>query len=179
MKKLREKVAMVPQRAVLFKGTINENIRWGREDASEKEIEKALKISQAWDFVNTLEEKGETLVTQGATNLSGGQKQRLTIARAIVMNLDILILDDSASALDFTTDAALRSSINKELYDKTVIIVSQRVSTIMGADKIIVLDKGNVVGIGSHEELIKKNDVYREISLSQLSEEEVITNGRK
>lgn len=177
MKKLREKVAMVPQRAVLFKGTINENIRWGKEDATEEEIKNALKISQAWDFVDSLDEKGETHVTQGGTNLSGGQKQRLTIARAIVMKPDILILDDSASALDFTTDAALRSSINKELHDKTVIIVSQRVSTVMGADKIIVLDKGNVVGIGTHEKLIKENEVYREISLSQLSEKEVMTNG--
>ncbi len=173
LKTLRRKVGMVPQRAVLFKGTINDNIRWGSPDATEEDIEKALKIAQAWEFVDGLSAKGQTMVSQGGTNLSGGQRQRLTIARAVVMNPDILILDDSASALDFKTDAALRKAIREETGQSTVMIVSQRVSTVMAADQIIVMDRGNVAGIGTHDQLRKENDVYKEICLSQLSEEEV------
>lgn len=173
LKELRKKVGVVPQRAVLFKGTINENIRWGAQDATQEEIEKALEIAQASDFVNDLPRKGESMVSQGGKNLSGGQKQRLTIARALVSQPEILILDDSASALDYRTDAALRQAIETQTRESTVIIVSQRVSTVMGSDKIVVLDNGAVVGIGSHELLKKENPVYREICLSQLSEEEV------
>lgn len=176
VKELREKVGVVPQRAALFKGTINENVRWGNEKASEEEIAKALDIAQATEFVNGLSQKGESMVSQGATNLSGGQKQRLTIARALVGQPEILILDDSASALDFATDAALRKDIKEQTKGSTVVIVSQRVSTVMGADRILVLDNGHVAGIGSHDQLKEENDVYKEICLSQLSEEEVATS---
>lgn len=173
LKALRQQIGMVPQRAVLFKGTINENIRWGAENATEADIKKALEIAQAWEFVDDLSEKGETMISQGGKNLSGGQKQRLTIARALVSNPEVIILDDSASALDFATDAALRKAIRQETKESTVMIVSQRVSTIMGADKIIVLDHGQVAGIGTHQILKEESEVYREICLSQLSEEEV------
>lgn len=173
LKALRRKIGMVPQRAVLFKGTINENIRWGAENATEADIKRALEIAQAWEFVDDLSKKGETMISQGGKNLSGGQKQRLTIARALVSNPEVIILDDSASALDFATDAALRKAIRQETKESTVMIVSQRVSTIMGADKIIVLDRGQVAGIGTHQILKEESEVYREICLSQLSEEEV------
>ena len=173
LKQLRQKIGMVPQRAVLFKGTINENIRWGAKEATEDNIQQALEIAQAKEFVEQLPEKGQTMISQGGKNLSGGQKQRLTIARALVSNPDILVLDDSASALDFATDAALRRAIQEQTKQSTVMIVSQRVSTILGSDKIIVLDHGCVAGIGTHEQLKKECDVYREICLSQLSEEEV------
>lgn len=170
---LRHKIGVVPQRAVLFSGTVNENIRWGEEKATEQDIKRALDIAQASEFVGGLARKGETRITQGGQNLSGGQRQRLTIARALVGRPDVLILDDSASALDFTTDAALRKALKEETGGSTVILVSQRVSTIMDADKIIVLDNGMVKGIGTHAELIVNSDVYREICQSQLSEEEV------
>lgn len=173
LNRLRQKIGVVPQRAVLFSGTIDQNIRWGGENATDNEIRRALHIAQAWEFVNVLPEKGSTLISQGGKNLSGGQKQRLTIARALVGNPNIIILDDSASALDFATDAALRQAIQTETKGSTVIIVSQRVSTIMGADKIIVLDDGLVAGIGTHKELSASCDVYQEICLSQLSAEEV------
>lgn len=176
LKQLRQKVGMVPQRAILFKGTINDNIRWGNEEASDAEIRTALEIAQAWEFVDGLRRKGESMVSQGGKNLSGGQRQRLTIARALVSNPDILILDDSASALDYKTDAALRKAIKERTQESTVIIVSQRVSTVMGADKIIVLDNGYVAGIGTHKQLQEESDVYREICSSQLSEEEVATS---
>ena len=170
---LRHKIGVVPQRAVLFSGTVNENIRWGAENALDQDIEDALYIAQASDFVEGLPQKGDTMITQGGKNLSGGQKQRLTIARALIGKPEVLILDDSASALDFATDAALRKAIKEQTEESTVIIVSQRVSTIMGADKIIVLDNGIIKGIGTHQELNASSDVYREICLSQLSEEEV------
>ncbi|NLI89278.1 MAG: ABC transporter ATP-binding protein [Epulopiscium sp.] len=176
VKELRQKIGVVPQRAALFKGTINENIRWGNEEASEEEISKALDIAQATEFVNGLSQKGESMVSQGATNLSGGQKQRLTIARALVGQPEILILDDSASALDFATDAALRKAIKEQTKGSTVVIVSQRVSTVMGADRILVLDNGRAAGIGTHDQLKEENEVYKEICLSQLSEEEVATS---
>lgn len=170
---LRRKVGMVPQQAVLFKGTIQENMRWGKEDASEKEIFHALSVAQAEEFVRKKPEGLNTMISQGGTNLSGGQRQRLTIARALVGNPEILILDDSASALDFATDAALRSAIKKETGEMTVFLVSQRASSVRQADKILVLDDGELAGVGTHEQLFKSCQVYREICLSQLSEEEV------
>ncbi len=173
---LRKKVGVVPQQAVLFSGTIDENIRWGAQDASHDDIQRALDIAQASEFVSGLTQKGDTNITQGGKNLSGGQKQRLTIARALVGKPDILILDDSASALDFATDAALRRAIREQTKDNTVIIVSQRVSTIRDADKIIVLDGGIIKGIGTHTQLNETSDVYREICLSQLSKDEVNNN---
>lgn len=171
---LRDKIGIVPQKAVLFKGTIRDNIRWGKKDATDEEIYEALRTAQAAAFV---EEKNEGLdlpILQGGKNLSGGQKQRLTIARALVKRPEILILDDSASALDFATDAALRKAIRENTRDMTVFIVSQRASSIRNADRILVLDDGHLAGSGTHRELLKTCDVYREICLSQLSEEEVL-----
>ncbi|MBS5065939.1 MAG: ABC transporter ATP-binding protein [Hungatella hathewayi] len=171
---LRDKIGIVPQKAVLFKGTIRDNIRWGKKDATDEEIYEALRTAQAAAFV---EEKNEGLdlpILQGGKNLSGGQKQRLTIARALVKRPEILILDDSASALDFATDAALRKAIRENTRDMTVFIVSQRASSIRNADRILVLDDGRLAGSGTHRELLKTCDVYREICLSQLSEEEVL-----
>ena len=170
---LRRKVGMVPQQAVLFKGTIRENMRWGKEDASEKEIFHALSIAQAEEFVRKKPEGLNTMISQGGTNLSGGQRQRLTIARALVGNPEILILDDSASALDFATDAALRRAIRKETGKMTVFLVSQRASSVRQADKILVLDDGELAGVGTHQQLFESCQVYREICLSQLSEKEV------
>lgn len=170
---LRRKVGMVPQQAVLFKGTIRENMRWGKEDASEKEIFHALSVAQAEEFVRKKPEGLNTMISQGGTNLSGGQRQRLTIARALVGEPEILILDDSASALDFATDAALRRAIRKETGKMTVFLVSQRASSVRQADKILVLDDGELAGVGTHQQLFESCQVYREICLSQLSEEEV------
>ncbi|WP_143316774.1 ABC transporter ATP-binding protein [Clostridium sp. HBUAS56017] len=173
LKNLRSKIGLVPQKAVLFSGTIRKNMSWGLENITDEDIEISLDISQSTEFVNKLPEKYETFISQGGKNLSGGQKQRLTIARALMKNPEILILDDSASALDFATDAKLRKAINEKTKNMTVILVSQRASTIRNADKIIVLDGGNVQGIGSHEELIENCQVYKEICLSQLSSKEV------
>lgn len=170
---LRRKVGMVPQQAVLFKGTIRENMRWGKEDASEKEIFHALSVAQAEEFVRKKPEGLNTMISQGGTNLSGGQRQRLTIARALVGEPEILILDDSASALDFATDAALRRAIRKETGKMTVFLVSQRASSVRQSDKILVLDDGELAGVGTHQQLFESCQVYREICLSQLSEEEV------
>lgn len=170
---LRRKVGMVPQQAVLFKETIRENMRWGKEDASEKEIFHALSVAQAEEFVRKKPEGLNTMISQGGTNLSGGQRQRLTIARALVGEPEILILDDSASALDFATDAALRRAIRKETGKMTVFLVSQRASSVRQADKILVLDDGELAGVGTHQQLFESCQVYREICLSQLSEEEV------
>ncbi len=164
---LRDTIGVVPQRAVLFKGTIRENLLWGNEDASGADIEDALRISQAKEFVDTKEGRLDFMIAQGGKNLSGGQKQRLTIARAIVRKPQILILDDSASALDFATDAKLRAAIKGMKNDMTVIIVSQRASSIQYADKIVVLDDGAVAGIGTHEELLAENEIYQEIYYSQ------------
>lgn len=166
---LRKKIGIVPQKAVLFQGTIAENIRWGNRAATEEEIEKALEIAQAKDFVDEKDGGIQFKIAQGGKNLSGGQKQRLTIARAVVRKPEILILDDSASALDFATDAALRKAIKEQTDKMTVLIVSQRASTIMYADKIIVMDDGEVAGIGSHAALLKNCQVYQEICQSQLS----------
>ena len=164
---LREKIGVVPQKAVLFKGTIRENLLWGNEHASEQDIEDALRISQAKEFVDTKEGRLDFMIAQGGKNLSGGQKQRLTIARAIVRKPDILILDDSASALDFATDAKLRAAVKDMGNDMTVIIVSQRAASIMFADKIVVMDDGAVAGIGTHEQLLADNKIYQEIYYSQ------------
>lgn len=164
---LRNAIGIVPQKAVLFKGTIRENLLWGNENASNEDLEEAIAISQAKEFVDTKEGRLEFKVAQGGKNLSGGQKQRLTIARAIVRKPQILILDDSASALDFATDARLRQAIKGMKNDMTVIIVSQRTSSIQHADKIIVMDDGKVAGLGTHEELLAGNDIYQEIYYSQ------------
>ena len=169
---LREKIGLVPQRSVLFRGTLRSNMQWGKPDATDAEIYAALKTAQAYDFV---EQKGEGLelqVEQEGRNFSGGQKQRLAIARALVRRPEILILDDSASALDFATDAALRKAIKTDTENMTVFLISQRVSTVRNSDQIIVLDDGQVAGIGTHAELYRNCSVYHEICLSQLSKEE-------
>lgn len=170
---LREKIGFVPQKGVLFTGTIKENIKYGNDKVSDSDVEKALDISQATEFVSKLKGGLDYDISQGGTNVSGGQKQRLSIARAIAKNPDIYVFDDSFSALDFKTDAKLRGELAKVTKDKTVLIVAQRISTIMHADKIVVLDEGRVVGVGTHKELMKKCDVYKEIALSQLSKEEL------
>ena len=170
---LREKIGYVPQKGVLFSGTIDSNLRYGKEDATEKEIEKAAKIAQATEFIETKPEKYNTEIAQGGSNVSGGQKQRLSIARAIAKNPDIYIFDDSFSALDFKTDATLRKSLKAETGDSTVLIVAQRISTILNAEQIIVLDEGKIVGKGTHKELLNNCEVYKQIALSQLSKEEL------
>lgn len=170
--KLREKVGVVPQKAVLFHGTIEENLRWGNADATEEELWNALALAQATDVVKEKEDGLRHMVEQGGRNLSGGQRQRLTIARALVKNPDILILDDSASALDFATDAKLRASLATIAENRTIFIVSQRTSSIAHADKIIVLEDGEMVGMGTHAQLLDSCEVYREIYDSQFKQEE-------
>ena len=173
LKELREKIGVVPQRTVLFRGTIRENMKWGRKDATDEEIDKALETAQAGDVVEQKEGELDAFIQQGGNNLSGGQRQRLTIARALVKKPEILILDDSASALDFATDARLRRALKEQPEQMTEFIVSQRATTIRHADKILVLDDGKAVGLGKHAELFETCRVYREICLSQLSKEEV------
>lgn len=170
---LRAKVGFVPQKAVLFSGTIAENIKVGKEDATDEEIRHAAQVAQADDFIATMDGGYEHEIAQGGTNVSGGQKQRLSIARALVRKPEIYIFDDSFSALDFKTDAKLRAALKKEIAESTVIIVTQRVGTVMDADRIIVLDDGQVAGMGTHKELLANCEVYREIVESQLSEEEI------
>lgn len=170
---LRGRIGMVPQKAVLFKGSLRDNMRWGKRDATDDEIYEALDIAQAREFVELREGGLDAEIEQGGRNLSGGQRQRLTIARALVGKPDILILDDSASALDFATDARLRRAIREKTQDMTVFIVSQRAGSIQHADRIVVLEDGHMAGLGRHEELIENCEVYREICLSQLSESEV------
>jgi len=170
---LRGQIGIVPQRAVLFSGDIRSNMRWGCENATDQQMDRALAIAQAKEFVDKLPKGYETTIMQGGKNLSGGQKQRLTIARALVSEPKILILDDSASALDFATDAALRKALASETKGMTVLMVSQRANTVKNADRIMVLDDGEVAGIGTHQELLQSCAVYREICLSQLSSEEV------
>lgn len=172
-KNLREKIGFVPQKAVLFTGTINENIRYGKEDATEEEVKHAAEIAQASEFIANMKEGFDAVIAQGGNNVSGGQKQRLSIARALVRKPEIYIFDDSFSALDFKTDAKLRTALKGETIESTVIIVAQRVSTVMDADRIIVLDEGRISGIGTHRELLKSCEVYKEIVSSQLSEEEL------
>jgi len=170
---LREKIGFVPQKAVLFTGTISDNIRYGKENATDEDIQHAADIAQATEFISELQDGFESVMAQGGTNVSGGQKQRLSIARALVRRPEIYIFDDSFSALDFKTDATLRAELKKETGDATVLIVAQRVSTVMDADQIIVLDQGKMAGIGTHKELMETCEVYREIVSSQLSEEEI------
>ena len=169
LKDLRKLIGIVPQKAVLFKGSILDNLKWGKEDANINDVNEALEISQAKSFVDSLPEKYNATVLQGGKNFSGGQKQRLTIARALISKPEILILDDSSSALDFATDAALRKSLKEKTKDMTVLIVSQRVSSIRNADKIVVLDNGEIAGIGTHDYLLKNCEVYNEIYSSQLN----------
>lgn len=171
LKDLREKVGMVPQYASLFKGSLRDNMKWGRQNASDEEIYKALEIAQAREFVDSKERGLELAIDQEGRNLSGGQRQRLTIARALVRRPEILILDDSASALDFATEARLRAAIREHMDNMTVFIVSQRVSAIQNADMILVLEDGHLAGMGTHRDLLRNCAVYREICLSQLSEE--------
>ncbi|WHY64575.1 ABC transporter ATP-binding protein [Neobacillus sp. SuZ13] len=171
--KLREKIGFVPQQSVLFTGTIAENIRYGKEDATANEIDHAAEVAQAKEFISNMPEGFDAVISQGGTNVSGGQKQRLSIARALVRKPEIYIFDDSFSALDFKTDAKLRAALKNETGNSTVLIVAQRVSTIIDADQIIVLDNGEISGIGKHKELMESCAVYREIVMSQLSEEEI------
>ncbi|MGZ9585723.1 ABC transporter ATP-binding protein [Paenibacillus marinisediminis] len=170
---LRSKIGYVPQKAVLFTGSISDNIRFGKEDATDEEVAHAAVVAQANDFISSMQDGFDSTISQGGTNVSGGQKQRLSIARAIVRNPEIFMFDDSFSALDFKTDAKLRAALKQETTDTTVIIVAQRVSTVMDADQIIVLDEGAIADIGTHDELIQRSEVYREIVRSQLSEEEI------
>lgn len=168
LKSLRQKIGFIPQKALLFTGTIAENIRYGKEDASHKDLHQAADVAQAKDFIESREEGFATHLAEGGSNLSGGQKQRLSIARAVIKNPDIYIFDDSFSALDYRTDAILRRRLKEVTQNATVLIVAQRVGTIMDADQIIVLDKGEIVGRGRHEELMETNAIYREIAESQL-----------
>jgi len=170
---LRAKMGLVPQTAVIFSGTVAENIRYGNDDASDDEVRHAADVAQATEFVSTLSDGFDSQIAQGGTNLSGGQKQRLSIARALVRSPEIYIFDDSFSALDYATDAKLRAALRHETTNATVLIVAQRVSTIMDADQILVLDEGRMVEIGTHRDLMERSEVYREIVLSQLSAEEV------
>ena len=169
VKALRHKIGFIPQKALLFTGTIAENIRYGKEDASIEELDKAADVAQAKEFVESKEEQFDTHLAEGGSNLSGGQKQRLSIARAVVKEPDIYIFDDSFSALDYKTDATLRKRLKEVTGDATVLIVAQRVGTIMDADQIIVLDYGEIVGRGTHEELLTTNEIYSEIARSQLN----------
>ena len=168
LKALRQKIGFIPQKALLFTGTIAENLRYGKEDASVQELEQAAEISQAKEFIDSREERFDTHLAEGGSNLSGGQKQRLSIARAVVKDPDVFIFDDSFSALDYKTDATLRKRLKEVTGDATVLIVAQRVGTIMDADQIIVLDQGEIVGRGTHDELMESNEIYREIANSQL-----------
>jgi ATP-binding cassette subfamily B protein len=170
---LRARIGFVPQTAVLFTGTVAANIRYGREDASDDEVRHAATVAQAIDFVEAMPEQFASSISQGGINLSGGQKQRLSIARAIVRRPDVYVFDDSFSALDFATDARLRAALRAETAHAAVFIVAQRISTVITADRIVVLDEGRVVGIGTHAELLRSNEVYREIVASQVSLDEV------
>ncbi|WP_223635177.1 ABC transporter ATP-binding protein [Planococcus sp. 4-30] len=170
---IRSKIGFVPQKSILFTGTIADNIRFGKQDATQAEMDHAASIAQATEFIDQIEGGYSAEIEQGGSNLSGGQKQRLSIARALIRKPDLYIFDDSFSALDFKTDAKLRKALKDETRNATVLLVAQRVSTVVDADRIIVLEKGKIVGMGTHEELLKSNEVYREIALSQLSEEEI------
>lgn len=170
---LRAKIGFVPQKAVLFTGTIAENIRYGKEDATDQEVEHVARIAQAIEFITSMTDGFNSVIAQGGTNISGGQKQRLAMARALVRRPEIYVFDDTFSALDFKTDAQLRAALKKETADATVIIVAQRVSTVMNANRVIVMDDGRIVGMGTHRELLTTCEVYREIVSSQFSEEEL------
>ncbi|MFQ7539001.1 MAG: ABC transporter ATP-binding protein, partial [Clostridium sp.] len=170
---LRSRLGVIPQKAFLFNGTIADNIRFGKPDATMEEVMQAAKTAQAYDFIMEKEHGFEEEITEGATNVSGGQKQRLSIARALVRKPDIYVFDDSFSALDFKTDATLRKDLKKVTANSIVMVVAQRISSIMDADRIVVLNEGNVIGMGTHRELLKSCEIYKEIALSQLSEEEL------
>lgn len=170
---LREMIGYVPQKAVLFSGTIASNLRFGNENASDEEVEFAARIAQAEEFINEKNEKYDSSIAQGGSNVSGGQKQRLSIARAIAKKPKIFIFDDSFSALDYKTDIVLRQALKENTGDSTVLIVAQRISTILHADQIIVIDEGKIAGIGTHKELLKTNEVYKQIAMSQLSEDDI------
>jgi len=170
---LRAKIGLVSQKTVLFTGTIAENISFGNDNLSRHEMIRAAEIAQASEFISTMKQTYDSQIAQGGTNISGGQKQRLAIARALAKHPEIYIFDDSFSALDFKTEAKLRAAIKKETKNDTVLIVAQRVTTVMSADQILVLDEGIIVGMGKHQELIRTCKVYREIVASQLSEEEL------
>lgn len=170
---LRAKIGYVPQKGVLFSGNIESNIKYGKKSISDEDIKKAVEISQAKEFIESAEKGYETEIAQGGTNVSGGQRQRLSIARAIAKSPELYIFDDSFSALDYKTDAALRKALGKETKERTVLIVAQRISTILNADKIIVLEEGKIAGIGTHKQLMNNCEVYRQIAFSQLSKEEL------
>jgi ATP-binding cassette subfamily B protein len=170
---LRARIGFVPQKAVLFTGTVAANIRYGRAEASDEEVRLAATVAQATEFIDAMPEKFASQISQGGINLSGGQKQRLAIARAIVRKPDVYVFDDSFSALDFVTDAKLRAALKGETANATVFIVAQRLSTVITAERIVVLDNGRVVGIGTHAELLDKSEIYREIVVSQVALEEV------
>ncbi|WP_270309707.1 ABC transporter ATP-binding protein [Streptococcus infantarius] len=172
LKALRQKIGFIPQKALLFTGTIEENLKYGKSDATSEELQAAADIAQAKEFIESRDERYQTHLAEGGSNLSGGQKQRLSIARAVVKKPDIYIFDDSFSALDYKTDAQLRARLKEVTQEATVLIVAQRVGTIMDADQIIVLDKGEIVGRGTHDELMQSNDIYREIANSQLNKAE-------
>lgn len=170
---LRNKIGLVPQQPVLFSGSVKENIKVGKENATDEEVEKAAEIAQAVEFVEEMDDGFDHMIDQGGANLSGGQKQRLSIARALVRQPEIYIFDDSFSALDYKTDAKLRSALRKEIQNSTVLIIAQRVGTVMNADRIIVLEEGEIVGMGKHKELLENCEVYKEIVASQLAGEEI------
>ncbi|MDD4184676.1 MAG: ABC transporter ATP-binding protein, partial [Candidatus Izemoplasmatales bacterium] len=173
LKKLRSLMGFVPQTATLFSGTIKDNIIYGKPDAQMDEVEWASKVGQAEEFIRELDDGYDATVDQGGANLSGGQKQRLAISRALIRKPKIYVFDDSFSALDFKTDSKLRQALKREITDATVLIVAQRIGTIMDADRIVVLHDGRITGIGTHRELLKSCEVYREIAMSQLTEEEL------
>lgn len=179
MNDLRNEIGFVPQKGVLFSGNIASNLRFGNKNATQEEIEEAATIAQATEFIDKKEEGYESPIAQGGSNVSGGQKQRLAIARAIARKANIYIFDDSFSALDVKTDAAVRKALGEKVKDSTVIIVAQRISTILHADQILVIDDGKIVGKGTHEQLLKECDVYLQIAKSQLSEKELGLDGKE
>ena len=178
LSKLRDMLGFVPQKGVLFSGTIASNIKFGDENISDEDMYKAAEIAQALEFIEGKEDKFDSEISQGGSNVSGGQKQRLSIARALAKNPKILLFDDSFSALDYKTDVKLRKTLREKMQDTTTIIVAQRIATILNADKIIVMNEGEVVGIGKHQELLKTCPTYLEIAESQLSEEELAKGGK-
>jgi len=173
LQELREQLGYVPQKGVLFSGSIAENLRYGRQEASDQEIQDSAAIAQAAEFINDKPEGYDTWIAQGGSNVSGGQKQRLAIARAIAKSPQVFLFDDSFSALDYKTDVSLRKALAEKVGNRTVIIVAQRISTILHADQIIVLDSGRIAGIGTHQELLKTCEPYQQIAKSQLSEDEL------